>query len=545
MKWTLSLALLASLWLAGCAAPGPASPDSSPTLPSATRATTPGTARLPDALPPVRVTELRGNQVAALETPADLWERIRRGYAMPELQDELVQRHEQWYGTRPDYIERMVERSRLYLFPVVEELELRGMPTELALLPYIESAFNPQAVSSAKAAGMWQFMPGTGRDFRLTQNILRDDRRDVLDSTRAALDYLQKLHDMFGDWHLALAAYNWGQGNVKRAIERNQAAGLGTRYLDLKMPAETRNYVPKLQAVKNIIAQPQHHGAVLPLIENHPFFDTVEIKHDIDVDMAARLAQVRLEDFKALNPSQRKPVIFAAGTPQVLLPWNNAAVFQKALAKAEPTSLSSWTAWVAPQNLPSREVASRFGMDEQDLREMNNIPRGMVIKSGSTVLVRRGNGATTAVASHVVNNAQLAYAPEIVLRRTSVRARKGDSIASVAARYDLPAATVAGWNHASAGARLKPGQAVVLFLPVRASTAAAREGAEHARPAPPHGRAGRPAAERKGPAGPGKAAAPARAERPSKGGAGRSKPAVAPARQPAATTKGASKKPRR
>ena len=545
MKWTLSLALLASLWLAGCAAPGPASPDSSPTLPSATRATTPGTARLPDALPPVRVTELRGNQVAALETPADLWERIRRGYAMPELQDELVQRHEQWYGTRPDYIERMVERSRLYLFHVVEELELRGMPTELALLPYIESAFNPQAVSSAKAAGMWQFMPGTGRDFQLTQNILRDDRRDVLDSTRAALDYLQKLHDMFGDWHLALAAYNWGQGNVKRAIERNQAAGLGTHYLDLKMPAETRNYVPKLQAVKNIIAQPQHHGAVLPLIENHPFFDTVEIKHDIDVDMAARLAQVRLEDFKALNPSQRKPVIFAAGTPQVLLPWNNAAVFQKALAKAEPTSLSSWTAWVAPQNLPSREVASRFGMDEQDLREMNNIPRGMVIKSGSTVLVRRGNGATTAVASHVVNNAQLAYAPEIVLRRTSVRARKGDSIASVAARYDLPAATVAGWNHASAGARLKPGQAVVLFLPVRASTAAAREGAEHARPAAPHGRAGRAAAERKGPAGPGKAAAPARAERPSKGGAGRSKPAVAPARQPAATTKGASKKPRR
>ena len=476
MKWTLSLALLASLWLAGCAAPGPASPDSSPTLPSATRATTPGTARLPDALPPVRVTELRGNQVAALETPADLWERIRRGYAMPELQDELVQRHEQWYGTRPDYIERMVERSRLYLFHVVEELELRGMPTELALLPYIESAFNPQAVSSAKAAGMWQFMPGTGRDFRLTQNILRDDRRDVLDSTRAALDYLQKLHDMFGDWHLALAAYNWGQGNVKRAIERNQAAGLGTHYLDLKMPAETRNYVPKLQAVKNIIAQPQHHGAVLPLIENHPFFDTVEIKHDIDVDMAARLAQVRLEDFKALNPSQRKPVIFAAGTPQVLLPWNNADIFKRNLARTPPASLSSWTAWVAPQSMPTREVASRFGMDEEDFRAMNNVPRGMVIRNGSTVLVRRGDSAATAVSEHVINNAQLAYTPEIVLRRTTVRARRGDSVASLAARYDLPAATVAGWNRLGARAGLKRGQAVVLFLPVRAAAAAARDG---------------------------------------------------------------------
>ncbi len=364
----------------------------------------------------------------------------------------------------------------MYIFHVVEELELRGMPTELALLPYIESAFNPQAVSSAKAAGMWQFMPGTGRDFQLTQNILRDDRRNVIDSTRAALNYLQMLHNMFGDWHLALAAYNWGQGNVKRAIERNQAAGLGTGYLDLNMPAETRNYVPKLQAVKNIIANPQAHHTVLPLIENHPFFDTVDITRDIDVDVAARLAEVRLEDFKALNPSQRKPVIFAAGTPQVLLPWNNAATFKQNLSKAPTGSLATWTAWVAPSTLPSREVASRFGMDEDDFREMNNVPRGMVIKSGSTVLVRRGNGATAAVDSQVVNNAQLAYTPEIVLRRTSVRARKGDSIATIAARYDLPASTVAGWNKTGARAGLKRGQAVVLYLPVRAAAAAARDG---------------------------------------------------------------------
>ena len=243
---------------------------------------------------------------------------------------------------RPDYIERMTERSRMYIFHVVEELELRGMPTELALLPYIESAFNPQAISSAKAAGLWQFMPGTGRDFQLTQNVLRDDRRSVLESTRAALDYLQMLHDMFGDWHLALAAYNWGQGNVSKAIARNKAAGLPAGYLDLNMPAETRNYVPKLQAVKNIIARPETFGAVLPLIENHPFFDTVEITRDIDIEMAARLAEVRLEDFKALNPSQRKPIIFAAGTPQVLLPWDNAATFKKNLSAADPTTLVIW-----------------------------------------------------------------------------------------------------------------------------------------------------------------------------------------------------------
>ena len=479
MNWSLALALAASMVVAGCAAPGTPSADAG-SAPAATP-----TARKPvlrsGELPDVSVSELRGHGVASLETPADLWDRIRRGYAIPDLQHELVTRHEDWYGTRPDYLERMVSRSRLYIFHIVEELELRGMPTELALLPYIESAFNPQAVSSAKAAGMWQFMPATGRDFQLTQTIFRDDRRNVLDSTRAALNYLQKLHDMFGDWHLALAAYNWGQGNVRRAIERNQAAGLPTGYLDLNMPAETRNYVPKLQAVKNIIANPQRFGTVLPLIENHPFFDTVDIRHDIDVETAARLAEVRVEDFKALNPSQRKPVIFAAGTPQILLPWNNAEVFKQNLARTDPAALASWTAWVAPTTLPSRDVASRFGMSEEDFRDMNSVPRGMAIKSGSTVLVRRGNGAATAVASHVVNNAQLSYTPEIVLRRTSVRARRGDTIASVAARYDLPAATVAGWNGSSARAGLKRGQAVVLYLPVRAAAAAAREAVESAR----------------------------------------------------------------
>ena len=482
MKWYQGLALVVSVALAGCAAPGGGADGASDGASAAT-STARTAPRMPRSgeMPDVAVSELRGGQVAALEAPADLWERVRRGFAMPDLQGELVERHEQWYTTRPDYIERMVDRSRLYIFHIVEELELRGMPTELALLPYIESAFNPQAVSSAKAAGMWQFMPATGSSFDLRQNMLRDDRRDVIASTRAALDYLQKLHDRFGDWHLALAAYNWGQGNVNRAIERNKANGLGTGYLDLNMPAETRQYVPKLQAVKNIIARPDSYGSVLPLIENHPFFDTVDITKDIDVEVAARLAEVRLEDFRALNPSQRKPVIFAAGTPQVLLPWNNAVIFNRNLAQAAPQSLASWTAWVAPSNLPSREVASRFGMDEESFREMNSIPRGMLIKSGSTVLVKRSNGAATTVASHVVNNAQLSYTPEVVLRRTTVRARAGDTIASVAGRYDLPASTVAGWNKRGTQASLKRGQPVVLYLPVRAAAAAANEGIASAR----------------------------------------------------------------
>ncbi|HEX5286335.1 MAG TPA: transglycosylase SLT domain-containing protein, partial [Polaromonas sp.] len=214
-------------------------------------------------------------QIASTEPPKELWDRIRRGFAMPDLQNELVTDREQWYASRPDYMQRMTERSSKYLFHIVEELERRQMPTELALLPFIESAFNPQAVSSAKAAGMWQFMPATGKFFDLKQNMFRDDRRDVLASTRAALDYLQKLYGMFGDWHLALAAYNWGEGSVGRAIAKNQKAGLGTSYTDLNMPAETRLYVPKLQAVKNIVANPQAFSTELPLIENHPYFQQV------------------------------------------------------------------------------------------------------------------------------------------------------------------------------------------------------------------------------------------------------------------------------
>ena len=472
MKSLHALALGACLWLAGCATQDAATPDSDPATqtagtPAAALAINTGQ---PGVMPPVETTELKSLDVARLSTPADLWDRIRRGFAMPDLDTELVLKQQQWYLSRPDYIERMVERSRLYLFHVVEELELRGMPTELALLPYIESAFNPQAISSAKAAGLWQFMPATGKDFDLRQNMLRDDRRDVLASTRAALDYLQMLHDMFGDWHLALAAYNWGQGNVGRAIARNKAAGLPTGYPDLTMPAETQNYVPKLQAVKNIIASPQALGAALPLIGNHPFFDTVEITQDIDVEVAARLADVRLEDFKALNPSQRKPIIFAAGTPQVLLPWDNASLFKKNLAAADPSTTASWTAWVAPATMATREAARRVQMDEAAFRQLNGLGRGVLIRKGSTVLAPRNGQAPAAVASHVIDNAQLSTTPEVVLRRTLVRARAGDTIATLAGRYDLPAATVARWNKARADTKLKAGRAVAVYLPTRAGS---------------------------------------------------------------------------
>ncbi len=424
-----------------------------------------------DALQALEPQENTSRSVTSLATTTDLWERIRQGYAMPDLDSPLVHDRENWYTARPDYIFRMTERSRKYLFHIVEELERRNMPTELALLPFVESAFNPQAVSSAKAAGMWQFMPATGKTFELKQNVFRDDRRDVLASTRAALDYLQKLYGMFGDWHLALAAYNWGEGSVSRAIAKNERLMLGTGYTDLSMPMETQFYVPKLQAIKNIVARPQEFGSQLPKIENHPYFQTVSIRRDIDVAMAAKLAEVPLDDFKALNPSLNKPVILAAGTPQILLPWDSADVFMQNLDRFAGSRLATWTVWVAPGTLRVADAAKQAGMTEAQLREINNIPRGMLIKPGSTLLVPRPAHAQVDVTSAVADKGEVSFAPEMVQVRKLVKAGKGDSVATIAKRYATSPSNVAQWNKVAANANFKSGQNVVVYVSMNAANA--------------------------------------------------------------------------
>ena len=409
-----------------------------------------------------------------LTPPSDVWERIRRGFAMPDLDSDLVRNREQWYASRPDYMLRMTERSRPYLFHVVEELERRKMPTELALLPFIESAFNPQAVSSAKAAGMWQFMPATGKYFDLKQNLFRDDRRDVLESTRAALDYLQKLYAMFGDWHLALAAYNWGEGSVSRALARNKAQGKPLTYSDLTMPNETRYYVPKLQAVKNIIAQPEAFNTQLPLIQNHPYFKSVPIERDIDVAVAVKLAGVSLEDFKSLNPSMNRPVILAAGTPQILLPWDNATVFERNLQAHANRPLATWTAWQAPRTMKPEDVAQQLDMPVEQLRSVNGIPPRMMVTAGSTLLVHRKGRLDNDVTEHLADNGQLGLAPEVVLKRIAVKARKGDSLASLAARHGVSEANMAAWNKLKVNARVSAGQTLTILVPSQASRRVAR-----------------------------------------------------------------------
>jgi membrane-bound lytic murein transglycosylase D len=396
----------------------------------------------------------------------DLWQRVRNNFGLRDLDGELVRKWEQYYARDPAYVQRMTERGSRYLFHILEEVRRRGMPTELALLPFVESAFNPQAMSSARASGMWQFMPGTGKDFSLRQNLFRDDRRDVLASTRAALDYLQRLNTLFGDWHLALAAYNWGQGNVLRAQTVNRNAGLPTNYESLRMPQETRDYVPKLQAVKNIVTRPEAFALSLPDVGDHPYFLSVAIERDIDVALAAKLSGLSLESFQQLNPQMNKPVILAAGTPQVLLPYDNANQFTQQLPKHHG-ALASWTAWVAPKTLKPAEAARITGMNEEQLREVNRIPPRMLVRVGSTLLVPRSAHSTHDVTEKIADAAAISLSPEPPpLRRVAFKAgRRGDSVAAVAKRYHVSAAQVAAWNKVAANGHFKAGQAVVVMLP--------------------------------------------------------------------------------
>jgi membrane-bound lytic murein transglycosylase D len=404
---------------------------------------------------------LAAADVASVAAPSDMWDRIRRGLSMTDIDGPLVESRVNWYVSKPDYIQRMSERSARYMFYIVEELERRHLPTELALLPFIESAFNPDAVSRTKAVGIWQFMPQTGREFDLRQNSLRDDRQDVVASTNAALDYLESLHAQFGDWHLALAAYNWGQGNVRRAIARNKKAGKPTGYLDLRMPNETRLYVPKLQAVEQIVRNPAAYGLTLPEIPNHPFFESVKIDRDIDVALVAQLSGISEKDFRNLNPAQRQPVILSNGTPEILLPWDNATEFKLRL-EGYNGPLSSWTAWVAERNYTPEQIAKLVRMPEKELRAINNIPPRMLVRKGSTLLVRKHKETQADVPAKIADNAQLALAPQF--SRQKIRVKRGQTLSEIADQYGVSVSTLMKWNNLKSPRSLRAGQSLIVKI---------------------------------------------------------------------------------
>ena len=375
--------------------------------------------------------------------PADIWDRVRAGYAMADLDDPLVAKWEKYYADRPDYMARIVERSSKYMFYIVTELERRGMPLEIALLPMIESAFNPVANSSAKASGIWQFIPSTGVNYGMKQDWWSDNRRDIVRATNGAIDYLSKLHGMFGDWQLALASYNWGEGSVGRGVQKAKARGKDGTYLTLDMPAETRNYLPKLQAVKNIIRNPAAFGLTIATVPNEPYFKTITLAHAIDLKRAAQLAEMTEADFVALNPAHNRPVIGGRSEYQVLLPAAKADSFLARLESNEKPRVS-WMAYRTRTGDRMEALAERFGTSVAALKSVNGI-RSVApsLPAGYHLLVPSDGPSEDALGS--IQNAVFTKFPEYVPPRVH-KVRRGENFASIAKRYGVAPTTLAQWN---------------------------------------------------------------------------------------------------
>ena len=388
----------------------------------------------------------------------DLWQRIRNGYALRKLNSPLVANHEQWYAKRPDYMQRMTERGQRYLHFIVEEVERRGMPSEIALLPMIESAFNPGGYSTASASGIWQFIPSTGKHFGMQQNWWYDGRRNIISATLGALDYLQKLHDMFGDWELALAAYNWGEGAVQRALAHNRKLGLPANYASLKMPSETRNYVPKLQAIKNIISNPTSFGLALHPVPNQPYFVAVSTSKNIDMELAAGLADVTLDEFRALNPAHNRPVILQENSEVLLLPVDKVETFRANLANNN-LPLVSWQAYKSRKGEQINGLATRFGLLPETFRSINGLSTKQLKVSTGQILLVPLNGKNTdnefeAFNTHPVLTNQL-------LRNTiRYTVRKGDTLSAISRLYKVSVEKLQDWN--SNIKTLNPGQQIFI-----------------------------------------------------------------------------------
>lgn len=400
----------------------------------------------------------------------DLWARIKDGYAMPNIESEYTANHEAWYASRPDYMKRMIERSQKYLFHVVEEVQKRGMPTEIALLPMVESAFNPQAYSRSSASGIWQFVPATGKDFGLKQNWWADNRRDVTAATSAALTYLQKLHGMFGTWELALAAYNAGEGTVQRAIERNRSRGLPTDYQSLDLPPETKNYVPKLQAIKNIITDPEHFGLKITSIPNQAYFTRVNAPKQIDTKLAAQLAEISLEEFNSLNPSYNRPVITSSGEiHQFLLPTWAAERFTNNLENYNKP-LTSWQTYSAKRGERMDNIAKKFGINVNQFRGVNSLSDSKKIRTSQAVLVpvsfstRSQPIDDNADVTNIESSDEASNANDnqpTLAQPATHKVKKGESLQALADKYDTNTKTLMKINHLKS-AHIKAGQIIKL-----------------------------------------------------------------------------------
>lgn len=333
------------------------------------------------------------NPIANFLAGDSVWDNLRKNFRMQEVNSGLVRSHENKFAQNSAYFNRTIQRSTPYMYYITDEVKKRNMPAEVALLPFIESAYVTKARSHVGASGLWQFMPATGRHYGLEQTPLYDGRHDVHAATNAALDYLQYLYGLFGDWSLALAAYNWGEGNVTRAVNRAIAQGLPPTYENLKMPAETRNYVPKLLAVRNLVNNPSAFGLKLPEIKSEPYFKTVTVKAPLDIRAAAFLANIPESEFLALNPAFKTPVFIPKGNSrQMLLPIQAAKTFESNYKNSDLNTLLSWDVYTPNTRTSLQDIAAQTGSSISEIQRLNGI-RSAYLEAGRTILVNKNRAS--------------------------------------------------------------------------------------------------------------------------------------------------------
>jgi membrane-bound lytic murein transglycosylase D len=393
----------------------------------------------------------------------DLFDRMRAGFAFEEVQEPAIDVQLAWFEHNQDYLERVFQRGQRYLYHIITEVEARGMPLEFALLPVVESAYEPFAYSSGRAAGLWQFIPGTGQRFGLKRNWWYDGRRDVIESTRAALDYLQALHDQFdGDWLLAIAAYNVGENNVQRELDFNRAHGKPTDFWHLKLPAETRAYVPKLLALKRLMAEPERYGLEFAVIPNEPYFAVIDTGSQIDLKIAAQLAGTAYDELAALNPGYNRWATDPEGPHRMLVPIDNADSFEAALKTLPPEDRVRYTLHEVARRDTLASIAKQYGTSPAVISKINDLKAGKVTV-GESLKIPEISGQ---LPDKVLLAASRVDRPDTGggrrQRQIVYRVRAGETLSSIARRHGMPVSTLARLNNLGAADALVKGQRLVI-----------------------------------------------------------------------------------
>lgn len=406
----------------------------------------------------------------------ELWDRIRAGFALPGSDHPRVISARNWYANHQAYLDRVTTRARPYLHYIVEEVEARGMPLEIALLPVVESAFDPYAYSHGRAAGLWQFIPGTGKRYGLIQNWWVDGRRDVIESTRAALDYLEDLHAEFDDWLLALAAYNTGEGNVRRAIRRNRAAGRPIDFFSLSLPRETRGYAPKLLALRDLVSDPGGHGIALESIANAPYLGVVEFDSQIDLALAAELAGMPLDELYLLNPGYNHWATDPQGPHRLVLPLDYTEDFARRVAEVPPAERVSWQRYRVRRGDALSTIARRHRTTVAALQRANELD-GTLIRAGQHLLIPAASRPPGAYKLSAPQRLAATQATQRDGQRFEYTVRRGDSLWQIGREHGVGVRNLAGWNGMAPTDVLREGQKLVIWMPGdrTAATSGARD----------------------------------------------------------------------